>query len=277
MLDKYKRAGYILSYIWQLSSCSEEEIRVSQRRRALFRLYWAARHAVAPGLRYSQYWYEDALCRAVTPQTRWLELGCGHQILPDWRLEVERELVSRAAQVAGVNPDKNAVAKHRSIRDIRIATAEALPFPANSFDLVTANMVVEHLADPAKAFREIFRVLAPGGAFLFHSPNVDSYVIVVSGWLPDPVKQMAARILDGRKGEDVYPTHYRCNSEHAISEVAEASGFELASIRFIPTEAVFALVLPLAVLELLWIRRTMREDMASYRTNIITTLRKPGP
>jgi SAM-dependent methyltransferase len=44
---------------------------------------------------------------------------------------------------------------------------DTLPFAAGSFDLVSANMVLEHLPAPEQVFQEIARVLAPGGKFVF--------------------------------------------------------------------------------------------------------------
>lgn len=46
----------------------------------------------------------------------------------------------------------------------------ALTFEDNSFDLVVTQDVFEHVMEPAKAFREIARVLKPGGAHLFSMP-----------------------------------------------------------------------------------------------------------
>ncbi len=44
--------------------------------------------------------------------------------------------------------------------------AEALPFEDGQFDAVYSQVVLYRLADPARALREVYRVLAPGGRFL---------------------------------------------------------------------------------------------------------------
>jgi SAM-dependent methyltransferase len=55
----------------------------------------------------------------------------------------------------------------------RCENIERLSFPAESFDLFITQDVVEHLFDPAKAFKEISRVLKPGGAHIFTVPLVN--------------------------------------------------------------------------------------------------------
>lgn len=49
---------------------------------------------------------------------------------------------------------------------------EPLPYPDNSFDLVTSTEVVEHLENPRLFVREIHRVLKPGGYAVLSTPNV---------------------------------------------------------------------------------------------------------
>jgi ubiquinone/menaquinone biosynthesis C-methylase UbiE len=51
--------------------------------------------------------------------------------------------------------------------DARIADAEALPFDDDSFDLVLGHAVLHHLPDLDQAWREILRVLRPGGVAVF--------------------------------------------------------------------------------------------------------------
>ena len=244
-------------------------------RRPLFEVYWKMEKVIAPGLRYSQSVYEEVLNEAVQPGVRWLDVGCGHRVLPEWRTQAEMELVARAGRVAGVDPDASAIGKHRSLRDVQCASAEKLPFEKASFDLVTANMVVEHLADPPGCIGEVRRVLAPGGLFIFHTPNALGHSTLLARLLPDVVKQFGAKLLDGRPSDDVYRTFYRLNSAPRVNKLAADQGWEVVGVRQIPTSAMFAVLAPLALMELFWIRWTMSEAGAKYRTNLIVTLRRP--
>ncbi|WP_436501892.1 class I SAM-dependent methyltransferase [Actinokineospora sp. HUAS TT18] len=51
--------------------------------------------------------------------------------------------------------------------DGRVADAERIPYDDNSFDLVIGHAVLHHIPDIPAAFREIQRVLKPGGRFVF--------------------------------------------------------------------------------------------------------------
>jgi SAM-dependent methyltransferase len=51
--------------------------------------------------------------------------------------------------------------------DFRVVDVETLPFPDNSFDVVSSRFGVMFFADQVKAFRECLRVLKPGGRVSF--------------------------------------------------------------------------------------------------------------
>jgi SAM-dependent methyltransferase len=53
-----------------------------------------------------------------------------------------------------------------------------LTFADNSFDLCTSTEVFEHVPDDERGFREIRRVLRPGGAFVFTVPLTDEAITV---------------------------------------------------------------------------------------------------
>jgi SAM-dependent methyltransferase len=55
----------------------------------------------------------------------------------------------------------------------RCEDLECLTFPDNSFDLFITQDVMEHIFDLEKAFKEIARVLKPGGAHIFTAPLIN--------------------------------------------------------------------------------------------------------
>lgn len=90
-----------------------------------------------------------------------LDIGCGTGL---WMTELGRK-----ARVTGLDNSPSAIAfcKERGLKHLVVGSAAALPFKDASFDLVTANGVIEHLEDDVQMVRECMRVLKPGGHALF--------------------------------------------------------------------------------------------------------------
>jgi ubiquinone/menaquinone biosynthesis C-methylase UbiE len=53
---------------------------------------------------------------------------------------------------------------------VRCEDVQQLTFKDNTFDLIISQDVFEHVPDPKRGFREIFRVLKPGGYHVFTVP-----------------------------------------------------------------------------------------------------------
>jgi ubiquinone/menaquinone biosynthesis C-methylase UbiE len=51
-----------------------------------------------------------------------------------------------------------------------------LPFPANSFEFLSCNHVLEHVFETEKLVREFHRVLAPGGLGIIAVPNLAAWI-----------------------------------------------------------------------------------------------------
>lgn len=126
-------------------------------------MLWGMNHGHSPI-------YEFGLSHVALPRGgRILDAGCGGG-------ELLRRIAARApgTLLAGVDISSASVeaARRRNRRlieagrmELKEGSVEALPWPDASFNLVTACETVYFWEDPAKAFREIARVLKPGGAF----------------------------------------------------------------------------------------------------------------
>ena len=243
-------------------------------RQALYRLYWKLQARIAPGLIDSQQDYESVLDRCASGDLRWLDVGCGHHLLPTWRFEAEQKLAARAQLLVGVDADQLSLSKHRTIRHRVRGNIGRLPFADATFNLVTANMVFEHLDDPDAQLGEIARVLAPGGRLIFHTPNKYGYATVLAKAIPESLKSRLVYLLHRRKEEDVFPAFYKINSAADISRLAQSAGFAIEQIEASNSSAQFIVIPPLAVLELLWLRFLMTGAGKALRPNLIAILQK---
>ncbi len=95
-------------------------------------------------------------------QGRLLDVGCAEK-------PYEELFSSKVTEYIGV--DHPATFHPRSKIDI-FAAAAALPFRDGAFDTVLATQVIEHLAQPALVFKEIQRVLKPGGYLIITAPHI---------------------------------------------------------------------------------------------------------
>jgi SAM-dependent methyltransferase len=101
------------------------------------------------------------------PGTQVLEIGCG-----TGNLLLLTHRVTPGVVTSGIDPDRAALARagrkaRRRGVDLRLdrGYADALPHPDASLDVVLSSLMLHHLPEEQKApaFREVHRVLRPGG------------------------------------------------------------------------------------------------------------------
>lgn len=97
----------------------------------------------------------------ISPGDRVLDVGCG-----TGQLTAELAKVVGGENVAALDPSETVLAVCRSrvpAADVRVASAESLPFADADFDAVLAQLVVNLVDDPPGAVQEMARVARPGG------------------------------------------------------------------------------------------------------------------
>jgi 2-polyprenyl-3-methyl-5-hydroxy-6-metoxy-1,4-benzoquinol methylase len=240
---------------------------------------WRLQRRILPELRWNQeIWGETVRQHLLMDRPlRWLDAGCGWRLLAKDLEALEHELVGLARSVVGVDLDLPHLCKHEDISQRACASLDRLPFAQGSFDVVTCNMVAEHLPAPLTVFQELERVLAPGGVLLVHTPNTQNYLvfanIVAKKFLPRSA--VLKLIGDSRASEDVYPTYYRANSARVLRMLGESVDLYPEYIRFLSHPQPYCRsFLPAALLELLLMRALMTPALERFGATIVISFRK---
>jgi len=151
-----------------------------------------------------------------------LDVGCG-----TGTLAIALKARVGAGKVCGIDPSPEMIdvaqkkaAKAGADTDFRRATIEALPFPDNSFDIVTSTLMLHHLPREAKrqGLIQVRRVLRRGGRFTAadvaaksHSP-LGHLVSLFGGHAPH--ESMVAELMPmlkeaGFSDVEVIPTRHK--------------------------------------------------------------------
>lgn len=94
------------------------------------------------------------------------------------------------------------------------AELEDLPIPSDSVDLVISNCVLNHAADKAQVWREIYRILKPGGRFVVSD-------IYASAPVPEQYRHDPAAVAECWAGADTREVYLK---------TVRQAGFENLSI-----------------------------------------------
>jgi ubiquinone/menaquinone biosynthesis C-methylase UbiE len=232
---------------------------------------------ILPHHRWNQEIWGETIRQYLAHPVRWLDCGCGWRLLGKDLEALENELVSLARVVVGVDVDCPHLRENINIQLRTCAMLEFLPFADASFDLITCNMVVEHLLFPFTTFQELSRVLAPGGTLLVHTPNTRNYLvfanILAKKLLPRSV--VLKLVHDGRAADDIFPTYYRANNARVLRNLGESVDLHPEFVRFLtqpqPYSRFFA---PAAFFELLLMRATMTRPLDRFGAIIMMAFRK---
>jgi SAM-dependent methyltransferase len=169
--------------------------------------------------------FEREVERHLLPEHTLLDAGCGRTapVLEKYRGRAKRligvDLVEFDARVPGV--------------ELLHGDLGALPLDDKCVDLIMARSVMEHVTDPAATYREIYRVLKPGGHFVFLTANLWDYASLIAKLVPNRLHPWIVSRTEGRDEQDVFPIAYRTNTRRAVARWANEAGFEFRSFGYL--------------------------------------------
>ncbi|MBX3565270.1 MAG: class I SAM-dependent methyltransferase [Sphingomonas sp.] len=217
--------------------------------------------------------WDDALFRErilarLTREASVLDLGAGAGIVGAMNFK------GLAKRVCGIDLDPRVV-DNPYLDEGLVSDGDSIPYPDDSFDLVFADNVFEHLEYPEAVLGEINRVLRKGGYMLFKTPNRQHYMPMIARLTPHRFHQFVNRIR-GRSEVDTFPTFYRANKASDVHALARKTGFEVAAISLIEGRPEYLRMTPPTYLAGAAYERLVNRfgALARFRILLIAELRK---
>lgn len=169
---------------------------------------------------------ETRIEQALPPDATLLDIGCGRTA------PLLRNFVGRAKQLVGVD----LVEFERVHPSIELHPGSATNMRGvadRSVDVCCSRSVMEHIEQPDLMFREIARVLKPGGHYVFLTPNRWDYASIAATLIPNHLHQRVVRLVSGRPEVDTFPTFYRANTPSRVRQLAREAELETVSLDYL--------------------------------------------
>ncbi len=155
---------------------------------------------------------------------------------------------SRDWEAVGIDLNPEAIRFGR-LRGLNLLnnSLDELTFERNSFDVISAFDVLEHLSNPREILEQAVEYLTVGGIFFLYVPNWDS----------------ASRILLGKDAHFIWPTHHlNYYNIETISDLMKRVGLQ---VEFITTEG-------LDIIDYMWREKEVNKNNVEAIENIADEL-----
>lgn len=169
--------------------------------------------------------YEKMIRSIVQSDHTILDAGCGRT------MPVLRNFIGKAQTLIGVDLEENTDSAP-GLQYIQANLDNISQVKDHTVDIVISRSVFEHVENPLAVFKEVDRMLKPGGHFIFLTPNLWDYVSLFSHLIPNQFHGWIVKQMQGRETEDTFPTFYRANTLSAIKKLSKKVGFQLTNVEW---------------------------------------------
>ncbi len=214
--------------------------------------------------------FRERILTHIKPDSVVLDLGAGAGIVTQMHFK------GLARRVCGVDLDPRVV-NNPMLDEGHVSDVGQIPYEDGIFDVVFSDNVFEHLEAPLHVYKEVARVLKPGGVLLFKTPNKWHYMPTIARMTPHGFHQFVNR-LRGRAEVDTFPTRYRSNTKGDVERLAEQAGLQVETIERIEGRPEYLrMTWPTYLAGMLYERMVNAMTLlAPFRILLVGTLRKPA-
>ncbi|WP_262694129.1 class I SAM-dependent methyltransferase [Kordiimonas aquimaris] len=136
-----------------------------------------------------------------------------------------------AKHVTGIDLDPRVV-ENPFLNEGIVCDVATTPLPDNQFDFIICDNVLEHITEAGAFFKEVTRLLKPGGRFLGKTPNKYHYMPLIARLTPHWFHRFYNR-MRGREAEDTFPTQYKVNSVKDVYKLTALAGLDVLGVELV--------------------------------------------
>jgi 2-polyprenyl-3-methyl-5-hydroxy-6-metoxy-1,4-benzoquinol methylase len=158
---------------------------------------------------------------------RYLDIGCNAG-------EFTRQCANilEAQEIHGIelDPEIAVKAEKNGVRVLVADAGEKYPYPDHYFDVITANQLLEHVADTDNVLRECHRLLTEDGLLILGTPNLCSLlqrVLILSGNQPTTLHVSEVQVGNFIRGTTTGNEHIHAFSPGALEDLIKYHGFRI--------------------------------------------------
>ena len=130
-----------------------------------------------------------------------------------------RNLKNKVKKVYACDVDK-AVYLNKNVDEILEMEDGNVIAPNESMDIIIADYVLEHIENPKKFFKEVDRLLKPGGWFCARTPHKYNLISICAMLIKNNFHSFVLKYVQPERKEiDIFPTHYRLNTLKKLKNI----------------------------------------------------------